>query len=136
MRRYLGLVAVLAAGGITLAACGDDDDEAAAPAAYELVQAGTAAPTLNGPTTAEAGALAVTFKNSGQAPADLQLIGVEGDHSSAEVLEVISSEEAPIPDWLSGDGGLGTVPPGQSGTATMVLDEGKYYVVASIQSED
>jgi hypothetical protein len=129
------LIGVLAAGGIVLAACGDDDKAEAKPAAFEIVQTGRAAPTLNGPGSMEAGVIAVSFKNSAQAPADLQLIGVDGDHSVEEVLEVVgNSDPVPIPEWLSGQGGVGTIPPGQTATATMVLDAGKYYVVGSLDS--
>jgi len=35
--------------------------------------------------------------------------------------------EGGIPDWLHGAGGIGTVAPGQSGTATVLLEPGTYY---------
>jgi plastocyanin len=137
VRKALGVVVVLAAAGLFLVACGSDDDEAAKPAAFELVQTGGADPTLNGPGAIEAGAVAVSFKNTGQQPADLQLVSIDGDHSVDEVLGVVgNSEPVPIPDWLTAQGGLGTVAPGQTSTATMVLDKGKYYAVGMVETED
>ena len=137
MRKFLALAAVGATAGITLVACGGDDSGSEAQAAsFEMVQPASGDPTMSGPSSLKSGAVAVSFKNTGQAPADLQLVGVEGDHSVDEVLQVVGSQDGPIPDWLTGEGGVGTIAPGQTGTATVLLDKGKYYAIGEVDSED
>ena len=137
MRKILAMAALAATAGIALVACGDDDDEAQA-ASFEMVQPASGAPTLSGPTSLKAGTVAVTFKNTGQAPADLQLVSVEGDHSTEEVLAVVNNneEDSKIPDWIAAEGGVGTVAPGQSQTATVALGSGKFYAIGSVETED
>ena len=137
MRKFLAMAALAATAGIALVACGDDDDEAQA-ASFDLVQPASGTPTLSGPTSLKAGTVAITFKNTGQAPADLQLVSVEGDHSAEEVQAVVNSdeEESTIPDWIFAEGGVGTVAPGQSQTATVALGSGKYYAVGTVETED
>jgi plastocyanin len=46
-----------------------------------------------------------------------------------EVLGVIGSESDPIPTWLHGEGGVQSLAPGKSNSATMNLPPGKYYMV-------
>ena len=137
MRKFLAMAALAATAGMALVACGDDDDEAQA-AAFDLVQPASGTPTLSGPTSLKAGTVAITFKNTGQAPADLQLVSVEGDHSAEEVQAVVNNDEedSTIPDWITAEGGVGTVAPGQSQTATHALGSGKYYAVGTVETED
>ncbi len=41
---------------------------------------------------------------------------------------MVSSEGGPLPQWLHGGGGVGTVNPGQSASATDLLEPGRYFV--------
>ena len=137
MRRTLRCV--LAAAMLTsfLAACGDDDDdEAATPAGSEATELQVTVTEvgdqvrLDLPATIEGGVVNLTLTNSGEGPHSLQFVKVTGNHTTAEVVAFLNSSEegGPIPDWFSEGGGIGTVYPGQSGTACFKLSAGKHIV--------
>lgn len=113
-----------------LPACGSDDEEGGGggeptAVAIEISESGKAS-TVKVPDTVEAGLVEVSFENSGKAPHSAQLVRVDGDQTAAQVKQVTGGEGG-IPDWLHGAGGIGTVAPGQSGTATVLLEPGTYY---------
>lgn len=121
-------------GAAVLAACGGDKDPT--PVAVAVTQAsGGGELTLSAPDTIKSGAVEIRFQNQAQAPADVELIGVEGTHTADEILAVINSEGGPIPPWLKPGGGVATTPPGQTATATVELDEGTYYAITSVDSD-
>ena len=137
MRKFLAGAALAALAGVSLAACGGDDSSGSAQAAaFDLTQPASGDATLTGPSSLNAGTVALTFKNNGQMPADLQLVGVSGDHSEEEVAAVFNSEDEPVPEWMTGEGGVGTVAPGQTGTATVLLGSGKYYAFGMFNAEE
>jgi hypothetical protein len=78
-----------------------------------------------------AGPVTIAFTNGGKADHHVQLIKVDGNHTAADVLKVISdqSPHAKIPAWLLGAGGTGDAHPGQTNSATQVLQPGTYYAV-------
>lgn len=127
-RRFAVLLAVL---GLFLASCGSDDDDGgggsseATALAVEITESGKTS-TVKVPESVEAGLVEVSLENSGEAPHSVQLVRVDGDQTAAQVEEVTGGQGG-IPDWLHGAGGLGTTPPGQSSTATVVLEPGSYY---------
>jgi hypothetical protein len=136
------LPALLAAAALCLApaACGSDDDSSsggssesdeAASITFETTEPSKGKVAISGPETVEAGMTEITLKNSGKGPHDAQILKVEGDRTVDEVLSnsTDSKEGAPIPDWISGGGGLGTTAPGKSATVTQVLEPGTYYVI-------
>lgn len=82
---------------------------------------------MTGPARVKAGKVELQLTNKGKVTHDAQLVRVEGSHSADEVLAVVNSEGGPIPDWLHGEGGVGSTAPGKSLTATVVLDPGSYY---------
>lgn len=130
-RRPAALLAALSL--CLLPACGSDDDEAGGGAsgeptafAVEVTESGKSS-EVKVPESVEAGLVEVTFDNGGKAPHSVSLVGVDGDQTAEDVLKVTGEEGAKIPDWIHGAGGVGTVPPGQSGTATVVLEPGTYY---------
>ena len=128
----------LAAAAVGLVACGDDEESGgeAKAVSVELTGADPSKLSLSAPESTDGGLVRVDFKNATKLPADAQLVRVDGDHSVEEVLEVTSGDEEgrPIPDWLHGAGGVGTTPPGASGTGTQVLEEGTHYVIADVQT--
>lgn len=137
MRKFLATAAIAALAGISLAACGGDDSGSKAQAAaFDLSQPASGAATLTGPSSLNAGAVDLTFKNGSQLPVDLQLVGIDGDHTEDEVIEVFNSEDGGVPEWMTGEGGVGTVAPGQTGTATVLLPSGKYYAFASTNGDE
>jgi len=85
------------------------------------------------PQSIPAGLTTVDFKNSIKTVIDAQLVRVDGNHSKDEVVETVSADNAPIPDWLHAEGGVGETPPGASRSATMNLVPGSYYVFGNTE---
>lgn len=84
---------------------------------------------FDAPTRVPAGVVEVVLRNSASGSHDVQLVRVEGDRSVEEVVDLVSSDGAPLPAWFHPEGGVSTVPPGGSHSATRRLPAGRYYVV-------
>jgi plastocyanin len=135
--------ALLAASLLCLvpAACGSDDESADSgsdePTAvtFEATEPSKGKVELDGPKTVPAGLTEITLKNAGKGLHDAQIYRVEGDKTADEVLAGVidPSGEAPLPDWVVGGGGVGSVAPGESATVTEVLEPGTHYVLDSAQ---
>lgn len=132
--RIAALLAVL--GLSLLASCGSDDEgDGAATAkpteiAVNITGKGPNA-KVDIPASVKAGLVEFTFQNGDKVPHDAQVIRIEGDHTLEEVEEVeevVEGEGTPTPDWIKDGGGLGTVGPGQTGTAIEVLEPGRHVV--------
>ena len=130
------LIGALAMAALVFTACGDnkkDTDNTAASATSTTA----AAPTAVSVTAKEyaftvpsmpTGVVKITLTNEGKEPHDFQLIAVDGTHTKDEIVKVVGSDDAPIPSWLHGAGGVGSVAPGASpGTAYVKLEAGKTY---------
>ena len=131
--KLLALSCALALAMPVLAACGDDEEDGAGSEAKKVSIKATGSGKnvrVEAPKSVEGGVVEVEFENAAGDSRDAQLIRVEGDHNADDVLKVISSEGGPIPGWMSGGGGVGRVPPGQSGKATQELSEGRYVIIA------
>lgn len=144
--------AATAAALLTLAlgagACGDDDEDEgpaggpaastteATPPADEVKQLAVAI-TENGkgtayalPATVEAGSYEITVTNNGKKPHTAGIVGVDGEHDAADVVEAVeNSEESGIPAWLHGAGGTDRVAPGATATVIQKLDPGTYVLL-------
>ena len=129
------LLAALAV--VLVSACGDDDEDdssadSSAPAklAVKVTEVGKGS-RLSVPKSVEAGPTTLSLRNTGKAPHDAQLVRVEGDQTAAQVLKAIdaSGDGKPLPEWLRAAGGVGTVAPGKSATATDLLSPGKHFVL-------
>lgn len=103
--------------------------------AVELSATG-GAPSLTAPASSGSGFVQISFKNSGQGPVSLEILGVSGNQTAQEVSAVFAAEGGPLPDWLSAAGGIGGVPPGQTGTVTVALDAGRYVFYAASSGGD
>jgi hypothetical protein len=113
-----------------IAGCGDDEEEAAEPKVVnvEVRETGRTA-RISAPRSVEAGAVTIRLRNSGRRRHEAQLVKVDGGQSADDVLRVIqNAERRGIPNWLHGAGGVGTTPPGVTGSSTQVLSEGSYYL--------
>ena len=128
-RRGLALIAGLALGAGGVAACGKDSPE-------KLSVTLTPDGKLTGVKELSGGPVELKFRNSGKAPYDVGIARIDGNHTVDEALKVIAREGGPIPDWLHGAGGVGTVAPGRTGTATQVLGPGNYFLSAEMQDSD
>lgn len=122
-----GVAAALAAAA--LAACGDDE---AQELSFTLTEEGKAT-KVAGPSSAETGLAEITLENETDSQADMQLIRVEGDHSTDEVIKGLESamKGQAFPEWFFGGGGVGTIPGGESATVTQLLKPGTYYGIST-----
>ncbi len=132
-----GLTLLAAAALLSLGACGDDEDkEGTSGKAQTLSVSVNAQGRLIGIAPVKGGPVRIDFRNAAKNPYDLQLVRVDGGQSLAQVMRVIEGGEGgPIPSWLHGAGGVGTTKPGRSASATQVLPEGRYYAIASADTE-
>ena len=134
-RRFvLSTIVAVAAGGF-VAGCGDDDEdaasEAAKPVSFQITATaeGAKQKSLEFPSSIKAGLVTVTLRNDDKAPRSAQLIRVDGDRTVDDVLKIVEAEEATkIPSWMQDGGGLGSVKPGATATATQVLAPGKWVI--------
>jgi hypothetical protein len=114
---------------LSIVACGDDDDsgsEGSEPAVASFEFSGK---ELTGPSSIEAGAVQVEFTNSTDDDAGVTLIRVEGDHSAEEAREAGEAwgdGGKPLPEWITFEGGSGSVSPGKSFSAVQELSAGIY----------
>jgi hypothetical protein len=81
------------------------------------------------PKSAEGGLVEVKLTNEGKAPHGVQFVRYEGDHTAQDALKVLGGESKKTPEWVRGEGGIGSVPGGQSGTATLNLEAGNFLIV-------
>lgn len=131
----LAVVAVTA-----LAACGSSDKEKKSGSAssgntlaISIAEQGKAA-KFTVPKTAKGGLTTVKFTNKGKAPHSAQLLLVKGNHTPEDVGKVFSDENSKDKaEWLRTRGGVGSVAPGQTGTATVQLEPGRYLVADTSQ---
>lgn len=129
MHRSKTFLSVLMIGMSLLSGCGDDEESKSTPLAVTITDVGDQV-KLDLPSSVNGGVIGLTLKNGGQGPHSLQFVKIAGTHSTAEVAAFLGSSEegGPVPDWFSEGGGIGTVAPGQTGTATFKLSEGRHIV--------
>lgn len=122
------------AAACALAACGSDNKSSSSSkpqsVALTVSQSGKKY-TIDGPSSVKGGLAEVTLKNTVKGAADAQLVRVVGNHTEAEMLNVVASnkEGAPTPAWIRGGGGPAAVKTGATGTSTLVLSPGTYYAI-------
>ncbi|MEK6251753.1 MAG: hypothetical protein AABM43_07385 [Actinomycetota bacterium] len=89
------------------------------------------AASFKAPKSAKGGLVDVTIRNSGKTPHGVQFVQYTGNHTAADVLKQIGSGSNKVPSWIKGNGGVGTVPGGKTGSATLNLPAGNYVLVDS-----
>jgi hypothetical protein len=141
--RNLLLLPLLAL-AVGVAACGDDDDDdgggngggqaeqaETSTAAFELSGKGRNA-EVSGPSSVEAGAVEVELTNTGDEPAGVTLVRVEGNHTVEEGLRAGNAwgeGEKPLPEWVRFVGGIAAVDPGSTSSSVQELSEGTYAAI-------
>jgi uncharacterized cupredoxin-like copper-binding protein len=132
MKRRIWAPAAAAVGALALlaAGCGGGGSDDPTKVAVQVTENGKGDYTVSVPNEIEGGAVELTLDNTkNQAPHAAQLIQLGEGHTYQEADAIINSQKpVPIPDWIHGYGGVGAVQPGQTGTATVKLDEGHYVV--------
>jgi hypothetical protein len=130
-RRYIGLAAVIL-GGLVIAACGDDNkDKSAKPATLSVktTDVGKKQFAMSAPKSIKGGTVTVRFTNGSKVQHEAQLIRIDGGHTVDEALKIVTPEKVVLPAWFHAEGGVGSTPPGASGTATLKLPPGDYAVI-------
>lgn len=127
-RRVATCIAVAALAPAALVACGEDEE--AQNLNFTLTTEGEEA-RISGPQRAEAGLAQITLENDADREGELQLIRVEGDRTSEDVIEVLNGvvEGETFPDWFFAGGGVSGVPGGESATVTQALEPGTYFAI-------
>lgn len=133
---------VVAALALVAAGCGDDEDEAAddgedAPPVYTIKasEMGEKQFKFELPPGMKGGAITIRLQNDGQELHDFQLTKAVPGHTLQELLAQVSSEEAPLEEWVVAAGGVGATPPGQSNEVTLDLEPGAYWYFCTESSE-
>jgi hypothetical protein len=132
---------VLAVLALVASGCGDDDDDEAAgeggdaPPVYTITasEAGEQA-TFTVPSDMKGGVITIRIENDGQNLHDFQLAEAVPGHTLQELLAQVTSEEAPLEDWVVAAGGVGATPPGQANEATLDLEPGTYWYFSTESS--
>jgi hypothetical protein len=136
-RRFiLASCAAAAVAALAIGCGGGDDDKDPASSAPAKPARFAITATAEGknkamefPSTVKAGLVAMTLTNSDTVPRSAQLLRIVGNHSTSEVLAVVTDEGGKIPDWVQDGGGVPSVKPGASSTATQVLAPGRYVLL-------
>lgn len=137
---FFTIVAVLALVGT---ACGDDDEDAAddgegAPPVYTVRASDMMEEKhfkFELPDGMKGGAITIRLQNDGKELHDFQLAKAVPGHTLQELLAQVSSEDAPLEDWVEAAGGVGGTAPGQANEATLDLEPGTYWYFCTESSE-
>jgi hypothetical protein len=126
--RLAACLAVPAAIGlIALSSCGGNDEVTASKLSLSIAEQGKQA-TFKVPKSVKGGLVDVSLTNKGKIPHQAQLILIKGDHTAQDVLKTVSGNSRETPDWVRGEGGVGTVPPGKTASSTVQIPAGNYMV--------
>jgi hypothetical protein len=131
--RMLAPVALILA--TQLAACGADDNNdraASGPAtlAIDVTEQGKGKFNLRAPASVPAGLVEISLRvPAGAVTHDAQLIRVEGDHTTKDVLAAVSRPGAPIPEWMTAAGGVGQTNGDAVGGTVQRLQPGRYAIL-------
>jgi hypothetical protein len=130
MRKVMGLagLAALIALAALVAGCGSSSNSNPTKLSLSISEQGKTA-AFQAPKTATGGLVQVSLANKGKAPHGVQFIQYTGSHTAADVQQQLGSNNSAIPDWIKLHGGIGSVAPGQTGTATVNVPQGNYVLV-------
>jgi hypothetical protein len=118
---FIAVVAAMAFMG----GCGSSSSSEPAKLSLKIGEEGKKS-AYQAPKSTEGGLVEVKLANQGKAPHGVEFIQYTGSHSEEEVLKELGGNSRKIPSWIKLQGGIGTVPPGQSDTADVKLPEGHY----------
>jgi hypothetical protein len=137
MKRRIWMPATVVAGTLTLAiaGCGGGGSDDPGKVAVKVTENGKGSASIEIPAKIEGGAVEMTLDNSSnKAPHDAQLVRLTDGHSYEEASSILNSNRPQeIPDWIQAYGGIGQTNPGETGTATVKLDEGHYVALDDVQ---
>ena len=112
---------------IGVVGCGGGGKDTATPLKVGVSEKGKTA-SFSLPKSVDGGLVELQLTNEGKAPHGVQFVRYTGDHTAEEVLEEISGESEETPEWIRGEGGIGSVLGGESGAATLNLEAGNFII--------
>jgi hypothetical protein len=128
MHLRVAILATLGAAAVIAGCGGGDSNDNPTQLSLKISENGKAA-AFQGPKTAKGGLVKVELANQGKSPHGVQFIQYASGHSQSEVLQLLGQNSNAIPPWVKLEGGIGSVAPGQTGTATVNLPQGNYVLV-------
>src|SRR4051794_35903950 len=96
-----------------------------APVSLKISEKGGKA-TYDVPESVAGGLVAVSLNNQGKAPHGVEFIQYTGSHTESDALKILGGQSNKIPSWIKLQGGIGSVPGGQTGSADLNLPAGNY----------
>lgn len=126
-RRSIGMLVLSAAAAIMafIAGCGGSSESSPPKLSLKISEAGKKA-SYQVPKSATGGLVEVKLTNQGKAPHGVEFIQYTGDHTQEDVLKVLGGSSNKIPSWIKLQGGIGTVPGGQTEAADVNVPAGNY----------
>ena len=121
-------VLALIAAGVAVAGCGGSSATKLSHLSLSISEQGKTA-SFTAPASAKGGLTDIALTNAGKAPHGAQFVLVTGGHTVAEAAKQLGTNSPKTPSWLRAEGGVGSVPGGQTGTATVNLPKGTYAVI-------
>jgi hypothetical protein len=122
----LALVAAALATTAFIAGCGSSSKSSSpATLSLKISEQGKKA-SYQVPKSATGGLVAVNLVNQGKAPHGVEFIQYTGTHTQGDVLKQLGGNSNKIPSWIKLQGGIGSVPGGQTGTADVNIPAGNY----------
>jgi uncharacterized cupredoxin-like copper-binding protein len=120
------------------AACGGGKTKATAPVPIYTIGVTEAGAKFSFtiPADMKGGIVTLRMNNTGKEAHDFQLVKQSSGHTLDELVSVFADEDAPLPDWLSTAGGVGTTSPGTTNEATLSVAAGSYWYICTESSED
>ena len=129
MHKRIALLAATIGAAAAIAGCGgSSDNNNPTTLSLKIGENGKTA-AFQAPKTAKGGLVKVELANQGKAPHGVQFIQYTNGHTMQDVLQQLGGNSNVIPPWAKLEGGIGSVAPGQTGTATVNLPQGNYVIV-------
>lgn len=133
LRQVLTLLLVLLA-ALALAACGSSKKKSAStsatspppPLSLSIAEKGKKA-SFTAPASTHGGVVNIALQNTGKKPHEAQFARLDPGHTVKDVLKALKAQGPP--PWAHLEGGVSSVAPGQTGTATLSLHAGNYVVI-------
>jgi hypothetical protein len=126
--RAAGAMPALLVAGVAVAGCGGSTATKPTNLSLSISEQGKTA-SFTAPASAKGGLTDIALTNSGKAPHGAQFVLVTGGHTVAEAAKQLGTNSPKTPSWLRAEGGVGSVPGGKTGTATVNLPKGTYAVI-------
>jgi hypothetical protein len=120
-----GALALAVATAALAAGCGSSSDNSPTPLSLKISEKGQQA-SFDVPKSATGGLVAVSLANEGKAPHGVEFIQYTGNHTAADVTKQFGSNSKKTPSWIKLQGGIGSVPGGQTDSADLNLPAGNY----------